>query len=82
MRGDLSSMRSSTVRSSPFTGSVWCSAMWASIRRFSKTLPLFRDATGTSGETPEIAQSMMIVVVGVVASVEPCKVSQSFRDVR
>jgi hypothetical protein len=56
--GDLSSMRSSTARSSPETGSVWFSAMWASIRRFSKTLPLLRDATGSRGASPEIAQSI------------------------
>lgn len=38
-RAVLSSMRSSTVRSSPVTGSVPWSEMYASIRRFSKTLP-------------------------------------------
>jgi len=57
--GDLSSIRSSTERSSPVTGSVWFSAMCASIRRFSKTLPLLREATGSRGASPEIAQSML-----------------------
>lgn len=35
----LSSMRSSVVRSSPLTGSVPCSAMYDSMRRFSNTFP-------------------------------------------
>jgi hypothetical protein len=52
-------MRSSTARSSPVTGSVWFSAMCASIKRFSKTLPLLRDATGSRGATPEIAHCIV-----------------------
>lgn len=39
-RADLSSTRSSTVRSSPVTGSLPFSEMYASMRRFSKTLPV------------------------------------------
>jgi hypothetical protein len=61
--GDLSAIRSSTARSSPVTGSVWFSAMCASIRRFSKTLPLLREATGSRGASPEMAQSMLLWVV-------------------
>jgi hypothetical protein len=70
MRGDLSSMRSSTERSSPVTGSVWCSAMCASIRRRSKTLPLLRDATGDCGASPEIAHSI-VAGGGVVRVARP-----------
>lgn len=40
IRAVLSSMRSSTVRSSPVTGSVPWSAMYVSMSLFSKTLPL------------------------------------------
>jgi hypothetical protein len=54
-------MRSSIERSSPVTGSVWCSAMWASINRRSNTFPLFREATGAWGASPEIAQSIFVV---------------------
>lgn len=39
-RCDLMSMRSSVVSSSPLTGSLPFSAMYASMRRFSKTLPV------------------------------------------
>jgi hypothetical protein len=65
-RGDLSSIKSSTWSSSPVTGSVWCSARCASMRRFSKTLPLLRDATGSRGASPEMAQSMLVCVVSLL----------------
>jgi hypothetical protein len=61
--GDRSSIRSSTAMSSPVTGSVWFSAMCASIRRFSKTLPLLREATGSRGASPEIAHSMSLCLL-------------------
>ena len=36
---DLRSMRSAISNSSPFTGSLWFSKIYASINRFSKTFP-------------------------------------------
>jgi hypothetical protein len=68
--GDLSSIRSSTERSSPVTGSVCISAMCASMRRFSKTLPLLRDATGSRGASPDMAQS---IVAGMGRTVAACR---------
>ena len=47
---DLSSIRSSGERSSPVTGSVPFSEMYDSIRRFSNTVPVKRDARQLCGK--------------------------------
>lgn len=52
-RADLIGRRSSRSSSSPVTGSFPFSSMYFSIRRFSKTVPVFFETTGSSGASPE-----------------------------
>lgn len=63
MRADLMGSRSSRSSSSPETGSLPFSSMYFSMSRFSKTAPDFLEATGSSGASPEIAHSMLLLSV-------------------
>lgn len=56
----FSSRRSAVVSSSPLTGSLPCSAMYASISRFSNTVPDFAEATGFVGASPDTKHRALV----------------------
>jgi hypothetical protein len=55
---DLTSIKSSTVISSFVTGSLPLSAIYFSINLFSKTLPDFKETTGSLGASPETKENL------------------------
>lgn len=65
-RADWIGSRSSGSSSSPVMGSLPFSSMYFSISRFSKTVPVFLETTGSSGASPET-----VVLLAYVNGVRP-----------
>lgn len=60
-RADWMGSRSSGSSSSPVMGSFPFSSMYFSISRFSKTVPVFLETTGSSGASPETVVELTCV---------------------
>jgi hypothetical protein len=58
----FSSRRSSEFKGCPVMGQVPVSRMYVKIVRFSNMCPVFRDTTGSTGGSPDIAQTCAITV--------------------
>lgn len=77
MRADLIGRRSSRSSSSPVTGSLPFSSMYFSISRFSKTVPVFLETTGSSGASPETVKGILDQYVHLMIDLEVNSLAQS-----